>query len=85
MKFRKFSTLETDTIEANAVVMNTASMKCYLLNDMAATLWDALDHFQDRSELVALLAEAGVQDADGVVNKFAADLIASGLIEAVTA
>ena len=85
MKFRKVSTLETDTIEANAVVMNTASMNCYLLNDMAATLWEALDHFQDRSDLVTLLTEAGVPDADGVVNKFAADLIASGLIEAVSA
>jgi hypothetical protein len=82
VRLRKTALTQSDKVDTDAVVLNLASMNCFLLNDTAAVLWDALDHFDDSEELVGLLSSAGVPDAARVIERYADDLIAAGLVEA---
>jgi hypothetical protein len=82
MRYRKSDVAQADTIDDNAVVINGASLQCFLLNDMAAILWDAVDHYQERDALLALLDEAGIDAPAQVLDRWTTDMVAAGLVEA---
>jgi hypothetical protein len=84
MKFQKAPVALTELIDGNAVVMNSATMQCFLLNDLAAVLWDALDHFPRREDLLALLRDAQVENADAVLDGLTVRLLELGLIQYAT-
>lgn len=84
MKFRKTPAAQAEIVDDSLVVMNTATMKCFLMNDIAAVLWDAMDHYPDRDSLVAILREAANADPEMAVDTMFDHLLECGLIERVT-
>ena len=81
MMYRKAPVAQTELIDGNAVVMNSATMKCFLLNDMAAVLWDALDNFPRRADLLTLLREARVENPELALDSLTDQLLELGLVE----
>jgi len=85
MRFRKSPSVQADQIQKNAVVMNLVTTNCYLLNETAAILWDALDHFDTREELVGLLESAEIPGSVTTFDELAETLVQAGLIERLPA
>lgn len=85
MRLQKSSLAQTDKIKENLVVMNLITMNCFLLNEAAAVLWEALDYFEKREDLVSLLVSAEVPEPATTFDNLAAQLLEAGLIEQVPA
>lgn len=84
MKIRKSPAAQAEIVDDSLVVMNTATLKCFLMNDIAAVLWDAMDQYPDRDSLVAILREAANADPEMAVDTMFDHLLECGLIERVT-
>jgi hypothetical protein len=83
MRFRKAAAVHADRIDENIVIINNVTLKCFLLNDMAAIIWDALDEFPERDDLVSLLAEAEVVEPARTLDGLTDQLLELGLLEAM--
>jgi hypothetical protein len=84
-RFRKSPSVQADRIKNNAVVMNLVTANCVLLNETAAILWEALDHFDTREELLGMLESAEIPDAVKTFDELAEKLVEAGLIERIPA
>lgn len=85
MNYTKTAVAQADMVDGNLVVMNGATMSCFLLNDLAGVVWDAIDHFSGHDDLLALLREAGVPEPDAALDGLMAQLLELGLVEATPA
>ena len=80
MIYEKSPNAQLDKIDKNVVVMNSQTMECFILNDSAAAIWDAMDYYRDKDQLIVMLEEAGVKDAAIVFDQLTAVLIQGGLL-----
>jgi hypothetical protein len=85
MIYEKSASAQLDKIEKNVVIMNTQTMECFILNDSAAAIWDAMDYYRDEDQLLVMLEEAGVKDAAVVFDQLTAVLIQGGLLRRLEA
>ena len=85
MRIQKSNLAQADKIQENLVVMNLATMNCFLLNEAAAVLWEALDYFEKREDLINLLVSADVPEPAKNFDNLAAQLLEAGLIEQLPA
>ena len=81
MIYRKTTMAQAELVDGNAVVMNIATMQCFVLNDMASALWDAMDQFPQAADLLELLREAEVENPEAALDQLVTQLLERGLIE----
>lgn len=83
-RLRKNADLTTEPVGDELMVLSRSDRKVHLMNDCAALLWTALDHFGTRTELEDILAEAWPTrtraDIGRLVGNFLARLVGLGLI-----
>ncbi len=82
MTYRKTAVAQAEMVDGNLVVMNTATMKCFLMNDLAAVLWDAMDHYPEHDDLVSLLRQADNAAPEAALDALTTQLLDFGLIDA---
>ena len=58
MRYRKEAAVDVDQIGDDLILMHLVSRRMIILNPTGTILWDALDTFPTRDELVGLLREA---------------------------
>jgi hypothetical protein len=72
----KSSNIEVDEFDDDLILMNRDTHHVLVLNASAKILWQAIDLFPDRAELLGLLTEAMPQMSEAEAEAALTDLVA---------